>query len=133
MSFRDNRRIGYAFFQANDGTVTFGRATARDRVRSKILFVLLSMTREVPALRLDKGSDVPKFIHEPNDEVLGMQLNVEVSKAVAAQIPEIRLVAVQVNKGEDPNASYINVVYRFTDEIAEEDRLEVPLSMWGVT
>lgn len=122
-------------FASREGFVTFGRATERDRVRGKLLFLLTSMRREVPALNLNKGSDVPKFVHEPNDEVLGTQLTVELSKAIAEQVPEIRLVAVQVNRDpdEDENAAYINVVYRFKKDMSEEDRFQVPLSMWGVT
>ena len=134
MGVRNQKSVGYTMYQANDRRVTFGRATERDRVRGKILFLMLSISREVPALNLNKGSAVPKFIHEPNDKILGMQLTVELGRAVAEQIPEIRLTAVQVDRSQaDEHTATIHVVYRFKEEINEEDRFSVPLSMWGVT
>lgn len=134
MTVRNRKLIGYSIYQANDRRVTFGRATLRDRTRGKILYLMTTMERETPALNLNKGSEIPKFIHEPNDDILGMQLNVALSKAVAALIPEIHLVSVTVDRNVDnDHAAYIKVIYRFTEDITEEDRFSVPLSLWGVT
>lgn len=133
MALQSAPQTGFAVVQASDGTVTVVRASKRDRIRSKLLMAMQLRKREVPCLKLNKGDQIPDFVHEPNDDVLGGQLLISLQRIAANSVREIILCGVYVDRDPvDPNRANVSVRFRYADDQSVEDRLDVPLSMWGV-
>lgn len=129
-----DNRIGYAVRMTNDGVVSFVRASERDRIRGKILCMVTIIERELPSSKLLKGTQIPELIHEPNDDVLGAQLMLCITKAAPVCIPEIIITGVYLDKdGNEEHVARVLIVYRMRDSVGEEDRYGVPLSTWGIT
>ena len=124
---------GYAMSFTNDGRVVFHRASYRDRVRGKFRFMLRAMEREVPSLSLEKGTKVSRCVHEPNDDVLGVQLAIEVRKGAARLIPEVVVTGVYVERVlGDRHTAFVKIIFHYADDESATDRLDVPLSVWGI-
>jgi len=90
--------------------------------------------KELPSSRGNKGSSIPAFLHEPNNNTLGVQITADLNQQVVELIPEIILLGVFLNKDEeDDHASGILCVYKMKSGNGESERVNIPMSMWGVS
>ena len=128
-------KTGYYVSTVADGTVRFIRGGLKERVRGKMYTLVATYISELPSVNLDKGSKILSFLHEPDDELLGYQVMIEINKYVATKIPEVVIRGVFVDPGDtEEKSSVVNllVVYEFENETVE-DRFPVDISMLGVT
>ena len=128
-------KMGYYISSVADGTIRFVRGGPKERLHGKIYTLIATYVSELPSRKLDKGSKILSFLHEPDDDVLGYQLMIEINKYVATKIPEITLKGVFIDRGATESESgVVNllVVYDF-ENATVEDRFPVDTSMLGVT
>ena len=128
-------KLGYATHAVGDGTVQFIKAGPQARVYGKMHTLMTTYFSETPSRALDSGSKIPSFLHEPDDEVLGYQLMIEINKYAATKIPEILVKGVFIDRSDDSaDSGIVNVlvVYVFENKTVEE-RFSVNTNNLGVT
>jgi phage baseplate assembly protein W len=123
---------GYYIAAAQDGTLSIRRGTAGDRVKGAILMTLLTLNGEIPG-RFLKGSDIPRFVFEPQTDVLPMQISIALQEALSILVPDVAVDGVQYNVDEEnDHMGIVTVYYHWRTAPGQEQRFDVSLTMWGV-
>lgn len=117
-------------FTANnlDGFFLDLNEEVRDKVASELLHVILT-PKKSRIRQPEFGTDLIKYIFEPNDEASWEDLKAEISEAVSKYVANVSLSDISVVRGEeDPNAAYLDVRYIVKKGNTEENnRLVVKL------
>lgn len=113
--------IKFPFTSNNvDGFFLDLNETLEDKVASEILHVILTPKRS----RIRKpefGTDLAKFIFEPNDEITWEGVKNEVVDAVTKYVANVRLMDIEVKTlSEEPNSTFLDIAYAVTKGNKEE-------------
>ncbi len=121
-----NRKQYYGIkfpFTANnlDGFFLDLNEKIEDKVASEILHVILTPKRS----RIRKpefGTNLAKFIFEPNDELSWDMVKSEVMESVSAYVANVSLTNIEVvTPDEDPNSIYLDLRYTVKKGNKEEN------------
>ena len=108
--FKDDNEIN-SFIQMNQ--------VSKDSYSSNLLLLLLTQKNE-RYYEPDYGTNLLKFIFEPNDNLTANQVEDEIKNTVALYIPEIKINSVTFNWDNDEkniiNENQLNVNIKFTYE-----------------
>lgn len=117
--FTDNNLDGH-FVDLNE--------SVDDKVASEILHVILTPKR-TRLRKPDFGTDLIKYIYEPNDDITWDLVTREVSESVSKYVRDAGIDSVNVVYGEeDPNAVYLDIRYSVKQSgVIENKRMAVKL------
>lgn len=121
--FRDNNETK-SFIQMNQIT--------KDSYSSNLLLLLLTEKGE-RYYESDYGTNLLKYIFEPNDTLTSAQVEEEIRDTVALYIPQIKISSVSFNWGTDDNGNTIpdtqlnvNVKFTYTEgSLTEEGNIDL--------
>ena len=114
MANKNKQYYGVKFpFTANnlDGFFVDLNEGIDDKVASEIVHVILTPKRS-RIRKPDFGTDLIKFVFEPNDNLTWESVVAEVSEAVSKYVPKASIDDLNIVYGtEDPNAIYLDIRY----------------------
>jgi len=121
--FQDDNELN-AFIETNQ--------VSKDAYSSNLLLLLLTQKGE-RYMEPDYGTNLLKFIFEPNDQLTASQVEDELRNTVALYIPEVKITSVTFNWNIDDDGNTIsenqlNVNIKFTYEegaLSEEGNLDL--------
>ena len=116
--FKDNNETN-SFIQMNQ--------VSKDSYTSNLLLLLLTQKNE-RYYEPDYGTNLLKFIFEPDDNLTPNQVEDEIRNTVALYIPEIKINSVIFNEEKINNENQLNVNIKFTYEegaLSEEGNLNL--------
>ena len=131
MANRNKQYYGIKFpFTANnlDGFFVDLNESIDDKVATEIMHVILTPKRS-RIRKPDFGTDLAKYIFEPNDSITWDSILSEIKESVSKYVPNAGIDDVNVVYGtEDPNAVYLDVFYSVKrGSIVENKRMAVKL------
>ena len=102
--------------------------TAQQTVKSQLLFLLLT-TKGSRWYTPDFGSNLRKYLFEPNDGITWEAIIQEVNSAVSKYIPNLSITKMDTKEGRTPYSIILSVHYIYTEGFyRESDLLEVEFS-----
>ena len=106
----------------NDGFFLDLNKGINDKILSEILHVI--MTRKNTRLRMpDFGTDLTKYIFEPNDSETWNSIKSEIKKAVSTYVPMASINDIKVYRDEngEDNSIFVNIDYNVKKGVSEEN------------
>ena len=92
-----------------------------DKAASEILHVI--MTPKRTRIRMpDFGTDLAKFVFEPNDDYTWQNIKTEVSESVAKYVPNASVNDCELIQGEDGHSLYLDLRYTVKKGAFDESR-----------
>jgi hypothetical protein len=127
-------QIGFAVKASADGTVTFRRASVKERTEGLILAIMTTHISEWLSRGYEKGGQVTEFIHEFAGDTFSYQITVEVNKRFITGVPGYILRGVFVDSDPaDEHVQRLIIAYSPQNNMNQMEKMEIPLSMFGVT
>lgn len=117
--FTANNTLGFCIDLNND---------IKDKIASQIVHTILTPKRT--RLRMPEfGTDLAKFIFEPNDEMTWESVKSEITTAVSNYVPNTKLTNIEiVTPEEEDNSLYLDLTYSVEKNgIIENNRMGVKL------
>ena len=118
----------------NKSTNTLFKLTnvTKTAIKSNLLLLLLTEKGE-RYYQPDYGTNLMKFIFEPNDDVTTKDIEEEIKRTVSLYIPQLTIDNITFNRiddgsGEVTNENQVNILIKFTyreDAFAEAGELEI--------
>lgn len=85
--------------------------TLEDKVVSEMVHVILT-PKKTRIRKPDFGTDLAKFLFEPDDELTWDSVRKEVAEAVSRYVPNVELNSIEIETPtEDPNSIYLDLRY----------------------
>lgn len=82
----------------------------KQKTESEIAHVIL--TPKGSRLRMPNfGTDIMKYIFNPNDELTWDQIEGEINAAITEYVPRVSSVSVDINMSEDDNGATLKITY----------------------
>jgi len=121
--FKDNNETR-SFLQTNQ--------VSKDAYSSNLLLLLLTQKGE-RYYESDYGTNLLKYIFEPNDQITASQVEDEIRETVSQYIPEVKITSVTFNwltdeEGYEISENQLNVNIKFTYEegaLTEEGNIDL--------
>jgi phage baseplate assembly protein W len=102
--------------------------TAQQTVKSQLLFLVLT-PKGSRWYTPDFGSNLRKYLFEPNDGITWEAINQELNTAVGKYIPNLSITKLDTKDGRTPYSIILSVHYIYTEGFyRESDLLEVEFS-----
>ncbi len=124
MKSKEKQYYGIKFpFTANNEDYLFVDLNEKveDKIASEILHVILTPKRT--RIRMpDFGTDLAKFVFEPNDDYTWQNIKTEVSESVSKYVSNASINDCQLVTGEDNNSVYLDLRYTVKKGASEENR-----------
>ena len=115
-------------FPLQDSTLGFfleGNRTSQESMRSKIIYLIFTLKKQ----RYYKprfGSDLYRFIFEPNDEVTLKDVVSNLNESIADFLPEVEIIDLQTTKIDDDKGINIKLSYVVNQGVLQlRDTIEV--------
>jgi phage baseplate assembly protein W len=112
--------------QATNSFLLMNQVT-KDSYSSNLLLLLLTQKNE-RYYEPDYGTNLLKYIFEPNDDLTSSQIEEEIKNTVSLYIPEIKITSVTFNKLVDDNGQPIsdsqlnvNIKFVYTEGVLNEE------------
>jgi phage baseplate assembly protein W len=121
--------IRYPFQDSPDGFFVDLNKTTKEAVKSDLLHLLLT-NKGTRYYLPDFGTNLRRYIFQPNDAPTHNEIIGEIQIAVDTYLPGLKIVSIDVNVDENnENASIVNVKFTVTQGVFEEtDFIEFSLS-----
>lgn len=112
--------IRYPFQDSPDGFFVDLTRTTKDAVKSDLLHLLLTNKGSRYYLP-DFGTNLKRYIFQPNDAPTHNEIMSEIQIAVDTYLPGLKILGIEVNVDpENENASIVNVKFGVTQGVFEE-------------
>ena len=101
---------------------------SKDGLTSNLVLLLLTDIGERYYMS-DYGTNLRKFIFEPNDSITHSQIEEEIRETVKKYIPELSIVGVEIlNDKTEDNQVNVNVDFKYVEDVfSEVGRLELTI------
>jgi phage baseplate assembly protein W len=93
--------------------------TTKEAIRSDLLLLLLTEKGE-RYYYPDYGTDLLKFIFEPNDEIIEKDILIDIKETVQKFIPNLKIESVQFTKNENGNGLSVLIPFIYSENLFSE-------------
>lgn len=93
---------------------------SKDAFSSNLLFLLLTERGERYYMS-DYGTNLLKYIFEPNDNLTDKDVESEIKKTVSKYIPNLSINRVTFNKQNNNSELNVNITFTYTEDAFSED------------
>lgn len=112
--------IGFPFTESNDGNFLKLNNTDKEAIKSDLMHLVLTKKGERLYMP-DFGTNLMKYIYDPNDDITQMDITKEMSDIIKKYLPNLTLKGVNIDKIE--NSEYgirVRIDYTITEDVFQE-------------